>query len=110
MTAWHGPCRLSGALRSEDTEVMVRALAQLGFAVETHWDANPQSVVVGPNPQGEGDYPPFPAELFVANSGTTMRFLAALVTLGKGRFRIDGVARMRERPVDDLLDALHKWV
>ena len=110
MTAWHGPCRLSGALRSEDTEIMVRALAQLGFAVETHWDNSPPAVIVGPHFQGEGEYPPFPADLFVANSGTTMRFLAALVTLGKGQFRIDGVSRMRSGPSTISWMPCAKWV
>ena len=46
------------------------------------------------------------ADLFVGNSGTTMRFLTALLCLGQGRFRLDGVPRMRERPMGDLLDAL----
>src|SRR5205823_5267078 len=40
------------------------------------------------------------------NSGTSMRFLTALVSLGSGRFRLDGVPRMRERPIEDLLTAL----
>ena len=35
-----------------------------------------------------------------------MRFLTAMVALGHGRYRLDGVPRMRERPIDDLLDAL----
>src|SRR5262249_43663267 len=42
----------------------------------------------------------------VANSGTTVRFLAAMVSLSPGRYRLDGVPRMRERPIQDLLDAL----
>src|ERR1044071_383214 len=46
------------------------------------------------------------ADLFVANSGTTMRFLCALVSLGEGEYRLDGTSRMRERPIQDLLDAL----
>ena len=48
------------------------------------------------------------ADLFVANSGTTMRFLTALVSLGHGRYRLDGVPRMRERPIEDLLVALRQ--
>src|SRR5262249_226966 len=48
------------------------------------------------------------ADLFVANSGTTMRFLTAMLSLGRGRFRVDGVPRMRERPIADLLDALQQ--
>ena len=108
MTAWNEPCDLLGALRSEDTEVMINALVKLGFKVEPNWQSDPPVVVVGPHPQYNGDYPPWPADLYVANSGTTMRFLAALVTLGKGRFRIDGNARMQERPIEDLLDALRQ--
>jgi 3-phosphoshikimate 1-carboxyvinyltransferase len=46
------------------------------------------------------------ADLFVANSGTTMRFLTAMLALGRGRYRLDGVPRMRERPIQDLLNAL----
>src|SRR5205809_1142329 len=46
------------------------------------------------------------AELFVANSGTTMRFLTAVAALGEGTFRLDGTPRMRQRPIGDLLDAL----
>ena len=44
----------------------------------------------------------------MANSGTSMRFLTALVTLGDGVFRIDGSPRMRQRPIEDLLDALRQ--
>jgi len=44
----------------------------------------------------------------VGNSGTTIRFLTALCTLGHGSYRLDGVSRMRERPIGDLLDALNQ--
>jgi 3-phosphoshikimate 1-carboxyvinyltransferase len=46
------------------------------------------------------------ADLFLANSGTSMRFLTALAALGEGDYRLDGIARMRERPIQDLLTAL----
>jgi 3-phosphoshikimate 1-carboxyvinyltransferase len=46
--------------------------------------------------------------LYVANSGTTARFLTAMVTLGRGTFRLDGTPRMRERPIQDLLNALEQ--
>ena len=39
------------------------------------------------------------AGLFVGNSGTTIRFLTAMVALGHGTYRFDGVPRMRERPI-----------
>jgi 3-phosphoshikimate 1-carboxyvinyltransferase len=53
----------------------------------------------------DGRIPAASADLFVGNSGTTVRFLTALVTLGHGTFRLDGSQRMRERPIGDLLDA-----
>jgi len=96
------PGDLWGVLRSEDTEVMIEALRTLGFAVETDWRKNFVRVY-----RGEGDFiPTSEANLFVANSGTSMRFLTALVSLGHGRYRLDGVPRMRERPIGDLLSAL----
>ncbi|MBX9581069.1 MAG: 3-phosphoshikimate 1-carboxyvinyltransferase [Gemmataceae bacterium] len=99
-------CRLTGALRSEDTEVMVAALRALGFAVEPRWD-EPEPAVVFPF-QERARIPAPAADLYVANSGTTMRFLTAMVATGEGRYRLDGVPRMRERPIQDLLDALNQ--
>jgi 3-phosphoshikimate 1-carboxyvinyltransferase len=98
--------RLVGALRSEDTEVMVAALKQLGYEVEPHWD-EPEPYVLFPY-QDRATIPAKSADLFVANSGTTMRFLTAMVAAGVGRYRLDGVPRMRERPIQDLLDALNQ--
>src|SRR5262249_7701834 len=94
------PVRLTGCLRSEDTEVMIGALRHLGIDVRENWDEDATLTVF------RGERPLAPAELFVANSGTTMRFLPATVALGRGRYRLDGVPRMRERPIGDLLDAL----
>src|SRR4051794_15021508 len=87
-------CELRGALHSEDTEVMVGALRALGFDLTTDWAS--ATVRVLPNRSGRV-IPADTAELFVSNSGTTMRFLTALVSLGRGRYRLDGVPRMRER-------------
>jgi 3-phosphoshikimate 1-carboxyvinyltransferase len=108
ISSWCGSCELRGALQSEDTEVMIDALKKLGFTVEPNWSAEPPVIVVGPSRYRGDEYPPFPAELDLANSGTSMRFLAALVTLGRGRFRLDGNERMRQRPIEDLLDALRQ--
>ena len=96
-------CELRGVLRSEDTEIMCRALHALGFQMETDW---PASVVRVGREVHHDLIPASHADLFVANSGTTMRFLTALVCLGHGRYRLDGVPRMRERPIGDLLTAL----
>jgi 3-phosphoshikimate 1-carboxyvinyltransferase len=96
---------LRGVLRSEDTEVMIEALRALGYRVLTDW---PDSSVCVSSGEDEPTVPAAEADLFVANSGTTMRFLTALVSLGHGRYRLDGVPRMRERPIEDLLDALRQ--
>src|SRR5690606_26146890 len=55
-----------------------------------------------------GRIPVGEANLFTANSGTTIRFLTAMTAIGAGTFRLDGVERMRERPIRDLLDALRQ--
>ena len=44
--------------------------------------------------------------IFVGNAGTVARFLPPMLALGKGPYRVDGVARMRERPISGLVDAL----
>ncbi len=103
LTAVGRDCGLRGVLRGEDTEVMVGALRTLGFRVQTEWD---QCVIRVGRDAGASPIPATSADLFVANSGTTMRFLTAMVCLGQGTFRLDGVPRMRERPIDDLLAAL----
>jgi len=99
-----GASTLRGALDSEDTRVMIEGLRALGVEVagtKPQADGN-SSIVHGTG----GRIPALEAELFCANSGTTIRFLTALVTLGHGAFRLDGTARMRERPIGDLLAAL----
>ncbi len=98
-----GTSTLTGALDSEDTRVMIASLGELGIDVASQ-DGGQTLVVQG----SCGRIPVVEAELFCANSGTTIRFLTALVTLGHGTFRLDGVARMRERPIADLLDALQQ--
>jgi 3-phosphoshikimate 1-carboxyvinyltransferase len=98
-------CVLSGALHSEDTEVMVDCLGRLGFPIEIDWPA--ATLRVAPHDRGRV-IPAAEADLFVGNSGTTMRFLTALVALGKGRYRLHGVPRMHQRPIEDLLAALQQ--
>jgi 3-phosphoshikimate 1-carboxyvinyltransferase len=106
LTARDHPCLLRGALYGEDTLAMIEGLRSLGFLVQTSWDSDPPTVTVletlGPL------IPASSANLFIANSGTTMRFLTALVSLGKGNYRLDGSARMRQRPIADLLSALQQ--
>ncbi|MBN2473356.1 MAG: 3-phosphoshikimate 1-carboxyvinyltransferase [Pirellulales bacterium] len=96
-----GSSTLAGALDSEDTRVMIEALRQLGLTV----DHDPQTGTIRITGCG-GRIPVGEAELYVANSGTTVRFLTAMATTGDGVFRLDGTPRMRQRPIGDLLDAL----
>ncbi len=98
-----GQSSLTGALDSEDTRVMLDALRQLG--IEMDEDLSNSSVKV--NGCG-GRIPNNSADLFVANSGTTIRFLTAMLAACQGNFRLDGIQRMRERPIGDLLDALNQ--
>lgn len=106
-----GITTLRGALWSEDTQVMVDALRGLGFTVEIQPDpdesANRTLTVhgtAGALPRGGTSAEPLP--LFVGNAGTAARFLAALVCLGDGVYRLSGVPRMHERPQSELFQAL----
>ncbi|MCS7160247.1 MAG: 3-phosphoshikimate 1-carboxyvinyltransferase [Gemmatales bacterium] len=99
------PVVLEGALFSEDTEVMMSALKQLGFQV--YADSQTQRIELRMIPSAPL-IPVSQAELMCGNSGTTMRFLTALVSLGHGKYRLDGVSRMRESPIEDLLEALRQ--
>jgi 3-phosphoshikimate 1-carboxyvinyltransferase len=98
-----GISTLTGALDSEDTRVMIDGLRRLGIEVEPR-DSNTTIIVHGAG----GEIPALEADLFCANSGTTIRFLTAMTTLGHGSFRLDGVERMRQRPIRDLLDTLNQ--
>ena len=98
-----GDSTLAGALASEDTRVMIDALNLLGVAVAHDRDAATLRVV-----GCGGRLPCQEADLFVGNSGTTVRFLTAMLTLGYGTFRLDGTPRMRQRPIADLLAALRQ--
>ena len=98
-----GTSTLEGVLDSQDTRVMLESLARLGLTV-THEPGECRVTLAG----CAGSPPAPSAELWLENSGTSIRFLAALCALGQGKFRLDGNARMRERPLGDLADALRQ--
>jgi 3-phosphoshikimate 1-carboxyvinyltransferase len=98
-----GESLLTGVLNSDDTRVMMYALGQLGIHVE-HDREKATAGVIGCG----GRLPVKEATLYVANSGTTIRFLTAMLSLGQGIYQLDGSPRMRERPIGDLLDALQR--
>jgi 3-phosphoshikimate 1-carboxyvinyltransferase len=97
-----GDSLLTGALDSDDTRVMVAALQKLGIGV-VH---APEAATIAIHGCGN-KIPAHEAELYVANSGTSLRFLTAMVATGSGTYRLDGTPRMRQRPVADLLQALN---
>jgi 3-phosphoshikimate 1-carboxyvinyltransferase len=96
-----GESVLEGALQAEDSEVMIAALRALGVDVASSSDGTTLRV------EGRGGaWRPGPLDLDLRLSGTAIRFLTAAVALGEGRYRLDGTARMRERPIVDQLDAM----
>jgi 3-phosphoshikimate 1-carboxyvinyltransferase len=96
-----GPCEVSNILVADDTQVMLESLQQLRFRVDVDREAG-TARVHGLGGRIDADA----AELFCGNSGTTIRFLTALCALGSGRYTLDGVPRMRERPIGVLTTLL----
>jgi 3-phosphoshikimate 1-carboxyvinyltransferase len=105
-----GEVTLTGALWSEDTQIMAECLQKLGFEIRVENDPEEfcnRTITV----KGLGGKIPNagtiekPLELFVGNAGTAARFLSAFVCLGKGVYRLSGVARMHERPQAALFQA-----
>ena len=94
-----GRSRVEGVTASDDALAMRSGLERLGVTITG--DARTWTV------DGSGGRLAAPTETVdVRASGTTARFLTAVATLAAGPARIDGIARMRERPIDDLVDAL----
>ena len=96
-----GTTTIHDLLDSDDTRVMLDALRALGCGVEDDGQAT--------HIAGLGDTRPMAAQtLFLGNAGTAMRPLTAALALLGGEYTLDGVARMRERPIGDLVDALRQ--
>ncbi len=96
-----GESFLTGVLESEDTEVMVEAWRALGIAIDWNLEEETLRIV------GCGGQPPIRrGDLYIANSGTSIRFLTAALAATHGDYRLDGVPRMRQRPIADLIDGL----
>ncbi len=93
-----GETRLSGLLDSDDTRVMREALKACGVSLRPDGDA----LRVG----GASRFPIREADIFVGNSGLSVRTLVAVLAFMDGRYRLSGVPRMHERPIGDLVDAL----
>ncbi len=97
----NGTTHLTNALFSDDSRYFAKALQILGFNIQLD-ESNHEMKVTGLG----GKIPASKAELFIGNAGTAARFLSAFLTLGNGEYILDGDARMRERPMGDLVESL----
>ena len=97
-----GTSHLRGVLNSQDTQVMLESLRRMGLNIEHRTDI--AEVII----EGCGGKPAAnSADLWLENSGTSIRFLTAFCSLGTGTFRLDGNERMRQRPIRDLVETLN---
>jgi 3-phosphoshikimate 1-carboxyvinyltransferase len=94
-----GESVLTNALTAEDTELTAQALAQLGAGID--W----QGTTIRVAGRG-GCWQPVSGPIYLGNSGTSMRFLTALVALGEGNYLLTGTQRLCQRPLGELLTAL----
>lgn len=98
-----GDSTLIGPLASEDTSYTIGALRAMGITID---DQNPEKWFV----KGTGGVITAPSEdIYLGNNGTATRFLTSVAALGNGSIHITGDARMAERPIDPLMDALQGW-
>ncbi len=94
-----GESTLHNALKAEDPELTAQALRRLGAGID--WQDDTVTV------RGAGGrWAPAAEPLYLGNSGTSMRFLTALVALGQGEYYITGTDRLCQRPMGELLTAL----
>ncbi len=93
------PLTIERPLFAEDTRLFLAALGRLGFRVEEGLEE--ARLELADPPSGE-------VEVFCGNAGTMLRFLVASLAAVPGRFRLDGVPRLRERPVGPLVEALRR--
>ncbi len=94
-----GRCTLTNALRSEDTDLTLGALRQMGIEIATHGTT---IEIHGRS----GRFRPATEPIHLGNSGTSMRLLISTACLGEGDYLLTGTPRMQERPVQPLIDAL----
>jgi 3-phosphoshikimate 1-carboxyvinyltransferase len=93
------PMVVERPLLAEDTRLFLAALERCGFRVEESGD----DVRLEP-----GEAPAGEVEVFCGNAGTMLRFLVATLAVVPGRWRLDGIPRLRERPVGPLVDSLRR--
>lgn len=97
-----GETEIRDLLDSDDTRVMLAALAKVGVGVTAL--GNNAYRVSG----CAGVFPGKEADLFMGNAGTAIRPLTAALALSGGHYKLSGVPRMHERPIGDLVDGLRQ--
>jgi 3-phosphoshikimate 1-carboxyvinyltransferase len=97
-----GVTHINELLASDDTHVMLMALQKLGIKWEQIGESQ-DYIVHGTG----GTLPVHHADLFLGNAGTAIRPLTAALAIIGGDYTLHGVARMHERPIGDLVDALN---
>ena len=100
----NGVTKLIDPLKSEDTDQMINALIKLGVSVKEVNDDQNSIEIKG----AEQNFPNKNTNLFLGNSGTTFRPLAAVLAMMGGDYYLSGIERMHERPIKDLVDALEQ--
>lgn len=98
----HGITHVRDLLVSDDTDYMLKALTKLGVGISQTSENSYRITGVG------GYFREKEASLFLGNAGTAYRPLVAVLALMNGHYRLSGVARMHERPIGDLVDALRQ--
>ncbi len=94
-----GESVLCNALRAEDTELTAQALEKMGAGID--WQDS--TILV----RGvAGRLAPVAEPIYLGNSGTSLRFLTAVATLGQGEYHLTGTPRLCQRPLGELLAAL----
>src|ERR1017187_3757999 len=97
-----GTTQIHDLLASDDVKRMLEALQKLGVPLAQTAENDWRVTGVG------GTFPVKQANLFLGNAGTAFRPLTAALALCGGHYRLSGVARMHERPIGDLVDALRQ--
>jgi len=99
-TLARGESYLRNALIAEDTRLLIDALRTLGTVIVTMGD---DIIVTGTS----GRFTKTAATIYLGNNGTALRFLTSLASLGGGPVKLDGSARLRQRPIKPLIEALN---
>ncbi len=97
----NGRSTVSNCLKSEDTLLTAEALRKMGVSIEEKEDI---MIVEGAG----GKLQPQSDEIYLANSGTSMRLLTSIAAIGQGPYVLNGTKRMQERPIQDLLNGLNQ--